>query len=137
MAAYNDPMPSVSKIPDAPDTRNAIYDGHNVDKVQRAVPKYLNTLIGPGAAKEKAANDPVNSPSHYTYGGIETIDFIEAKKLGFNAGNAVKYITRAGKKNPNGCIWTDFQRDTFAKQDLEKAVWYLQREIKNLKTKLE
>lgn len=62
------------------------------------------------------APDPVNHPQHYLVGGIETIDFIEAKQFNYNLGNAVKYITRAGHKGNR-------------KQDLEKAVWYLNREI--------
>ena len=61
--------------------------------------------------------DLVNHPPHYKAGGIEVIDFIEAKDLNFRLGNAVKYISRAGKKNSDPV------------QDLEKAVWYLQREI--------
>ena len=60
----------------------------------------------------------VNSPAHYKDGGIETIDFIEAKGLNFHLGNAVKYISRAGKKDPGKYI-----------EDLRKAVWYIQREI--------
>jgi len=44
-------------------------------------------------------NDPVNHPSHYTDGNIEVIDFIEDKKFGYCLGNAIKYISRAGKKN--------------------------------------
>ncbi len=60
--------------------------------------------------------DPVNSPDHYTDGGIETIDFIEAKGLNFHLGNAVKYISRAGKKGTGT-----------EKQDIEKAIWYLTR----------
>jgi hypothetical protein len=60
--------------------------------------------------------DPVNHPSHYKTGGVETIDFIEAKALNYNLGNVVKYITRADHKGNR-------------KQDLEKAVWYLNREI--------
>jgi hypothetical protein len=63
--------------------------------------------------------DMVNDPPHYKDGGIETIDFIEAKQLGFNLGNAVKYISRAGKKND-------------ALEDLKKARWYLNREINNM-----
>lgn len=65
--------------------------------------------------------DVVNKPSHYTDGGIETIDFIEAKGLDFNLGNAVKYISRAGKKDPSKKV-----------EDLEKARWYLNREIARL-----
>ena len=70
----------------------------------------------------KPKNDPVNHPSHYTDGKIEVIDFIEDKKLGFHLGNAVKYISRAGKKDPNKEI-----------EDLEKAIWYIQRKIDQLK----
>ena len=66
-------------------------------------------------------NDAVNHPSYYTDGGIETIDFIEAKKLPYHLGNAVKYISRAGKKDQNKTI-----------EDLQKAVWYIERYIKVL-----
>lgn len=67
-------------------------------------------------------NDVVNHPAHYTDGKIEVIDFIEDKKLGFHLGNAVKYISRAGKKDPNKKV-----------EDLEKAAWYLNREIERLR----
>ena len=67
------------------------------------------------------SNDPVNHPSHYTDGKIEVIDFIEDKKLGFCLGNVVKYIARAGKKDPKKEI-----------EDLNKAKWYLERRIKEL-----
>ena len=66
------------------------------------------------------APDPVNHPKHYTAGGIETIDFIEAKKLGYNLGNVVKYITRS-----------DYKGNKL--EDLRKAQWYLSREIATLK----
>jgi len=62
--------------------------------------------------------DPVNNPAHYTEGGIETIDYIEAKGLGYHLGNAVKYISRAGKKGTNQGL-----------EDLRKAQWYLARAI--------
>ena len=64
--------------------------------------------------------DPVNNPAHYTVGGIETIDFIEAKKLGYNLGNVIKYLTRADHKGNKI-------------EDLRKAQWYLTREINSLK----
>jgi hypothetical protein len=64
--------------------------------------------------------DPVNNPAHYTVGGIETIDFIEAKKLGYNLGNVIKYLTRADHKGNK-------------LEDLRKAQWYLTREINSLK----
>ena len=66
------------------------------------------------------ATDPVNHPAHYKVGGIETIDFIEAKKLGYNLGNVVKYLTRADHKGNK-------------LEDLRKAQWYLTREINSLK----
>ena len=75
---------------------------------------------------EQQKDDPVNRPSHYTDGKIEVIDFIEDKGLNFHRGNAVKYIARAGKKDKNKEI-----------EDLKKAVWYINREIKRLEAKHE
>jgi len=66
--------------------------------------------------------DEVNSPSHYTDGNIEVIDFLEDKSLDYHLGNVVKYVCRAGKKDPAKEV-----------QDLEKAAWYLNRKITNLK----
>lgn len=70
--------------------------------------------------KTAVEHDPVNHPSHYTVGGIETIDFIEAKQLNYNLGNVVKYLTRSEHKGNK-------------KQDLQKALWYLNRELQNTK----
>ena len=65
----------------------------------------------------------VNHPSHYRSStGHEAIDVIEAWELDFRLGNAVKYISRAGKKSPEKEI-----------EDLEKAVWYVNRRIQKLK----
>jgi hypothetical protein len=61
----------------------------------------------------------VNHPPHYKAGGIETIDFIEAKKLGYNLGNVVKYVSRADLKGNK-------------LEDLQKAKWYLERAIANI-----
>lgn len=68
--------------------------------------------------------DAVNHPVHYGGEGnpYEAINVIEAWGLGFSLGNAVKYISRAGKK--------DQAREI---EDLEKAVWYINRRIKNLR----
>ena len=60
----------------------------------------------------------VNHPDHYQGNSIEVIDVIEDFNLGFNLGNAIKYILRAGKKDNR-------------QQELKKAIWYLQRELKN------
>lgn len=68
---------------------------------------------------ESDQGDAVNHPAHYKVGGIETIDFIEAKKLNYNIGNVIKYLTRADHKGNR-------------KQDLEKAKWYLERELSTM-----
>lgn len=62
-------------------------------------------------------SDNVNHPSHYNAGKIEVIDFIEDQNLNFCLSNVIKYICRAGKKSDN------------PKEDLEKAKWYLEREL--------
>jgi Protein of unknwon function (DUF3310) len=70
-------------------------------------------------------NDAVNHPSHYTaYNGLEVIDLTE--QMNFNKGNAVKYVCRAGLKDKTKEV-----------EDLEKAVWYLQREIERVKKEQE
>ena len=66
-------------------------------------------------------DDPVNHPKHYTDGKIEVIEYIEDKNLGFCLGNAIKYISRAGKKEKDKEI-----------QDLRKAMWYIERRIYEL-----
>ena len=69
------------------------------------------------------STEMVNNPLHY--GGAdnpyEAIKVIEAWDLDFHLGNTVKYVSRAGKKNPEKEL-----------EDLKKAAWYLQRRIDNL-----
>ena len=74
-----------------------------------------------GKCKDNPPADNVNHPSHYSSGSIEVIDFIEDKELGFHLGNAVKYISRAGRKDANKTI-----------EDLRKATWYINRQIQIL-----
>lgn len=79
----------------------------------------LQELTDKLAKKEDPVKyDVIDRPKHYNMGEIEPIDAIEDWKLSYHLGNAVKYIARAGKKDP-----------TKFKQDLEKARWYLSREI--------
>jgi hypothetical protein len=67
------------------------------------------------------SHEMVNSPQHYqSDGGIEAIDVIDAFKLNFNLGNAIKYILRADSKGNK-------------KQDLEKSLWYINRELSKFK----
>jgi hypothetical protein len=63
--------------------------------------------------------DLVNSPPHYQGNRFEVIDIIDDFGLTFNTGNAIKYILRADKKGNQ-------------KQDLLKAIWYLEHELNKL-----
>jgi hypothetical protein len=72
-----------------------------------------------GLFSDPQYQDMINSPHHYTAGGVETIDFIEAKGLGYHLGNVVKYVSRSSFKDNRI-------------EDLEKAKWYLDRAIEQL-----
>ncbi|MCG1433538.1 DUF3310 domain-containing protein [Staphylococcus epidermidis] len=77
------------------------------------------SLANENEEPRKTLDDKVSHPTHYTYGEIEIIDFIEQvtkdykPELAFAIGNAIKYISRANRKN--------------GKEDLDKARWYLNR----------
>lgn len=97
---------------------------HPSATIKRNVANTLNVTIKKNdsnvSKQDNEESDAVNHPSHYQ-GKIEVIDFIEDKHLGFNLGNCIKYIARAGKKNPEKLL-----------EDLKKARWYLDREIANM-----
>lgn len=80
--------------------------------------EFLPNTKGPDG--DLAKGGPVNHPKHYNANpsGVEAITVIE--HMSFNVGNAVKYLWRAGSKDPN------------ALQDLKKAAWYVNREIERL-----
>lgn len=68
---------------------------------------------------DSRSEDVVNRPLHYRVGmpeGVEVIDIIEAQGFGYNLGNATKYLLRAQFKGNK-------------RQDIEKAIWYLKREL--------
>lgn len=73
--------------------------------------------------QQRKRNDTVNHPSHYNYGDIEIIDFIEQVTQHYNAnvayhiGNAIKYLARSPHKN--------------GKEDVAKARWYIERAFEN------
>lgn len=73
-------------------------------------------LQGGPTIRRRPKNEAVDHPQHYSKGGIEAIDVIEAFDLNFRLGNVVKYILRAGRKGDRI-------------EDLKKAMWYLNREI--------
>jgi hypothetical protein len=93
-------------------------------KMKQAVSKFLRPDGTPKIRLQSAetpapaptAPDMVNHPPHYKTGGIETIDFIEAKSLNYHLGNVIKYVTRADHKGNR-------------LENLKKAQWYLEREI--------
>lgn len=76
---------------------------------------------------DQKVEDKVNHPSHYTWlknlCGIEVIDI--TRHMGFNLGNVVKYVLRAGHKSEKG--YSNFDKEI---EDLQKAKWYLEDEIK-------
>ena len=84
------------------------------------VSRTRNGLTKPSVIELAQPDDPVN-PHHYADLRPEPIDAIEGWFLNFHLGTVVKYIARADKKTPDGFI------------DLEKARWYLDREIANRK----
>ena len=100
----------------ADDAHKHLDDLENAATMQRMIEDAKNiSSSSKGLFKQP---DNVNHPPHYKIGGIETIDFIEAKGLdnNYHLANAVKYISRAPYKNNY-------------LEDVKKAVWYLQREI--------
>lgn len=75
---------------------------------------------GQKVMKQILDREMVNHPDHYQGNKMEVIDIIEDYELGFNLGNTIKYVLRADKKGNK-------------KQDLEKAKWYLERELSKFK----
>lgn len=79
-------------------------------------------------------NDRVNHPSHYIWlkekCGIEVIDI--TRHMDFCSGNAVKYLLRAGHKSEDG--YSDKQKEI---EDLQKAIWYINDKINQLKKDVE
>lgn len=84
--------------------------------------KEISSILGIEENPKIEKMDNVNHPAHYTDGKIEVIDYIQDKGFNFCRGNAIKYISRAGKKDKAKEI-----------EDLQKAVWYLNKEIERLK----
>lgn len=85
-----------------------------VDEIERGFDK------GSSEGEVNIVVDNVNHPPHYKTGGIEVIDYIEAKNLSYHLGNVVKYISRADHKGNK-------------LEDLKKARWYLDRAISAVK----
>jgi len=102
-----------------------------IDDMDTKIPPYgmvtvFDYEISPIPMIETPETDPVNHPSHYTDGKYECIDYLEVR--GFIRDgylfNAVKYISRAGKKDPEKY-----------EEDIQKAIWYLNRRAKGFNAK--
>ena len=95
------------------------------DNMENNLYNNLNAKDTSNAYKDPIeGHDAVNNPSHYCGTKYQVIDFIEDRSFGYCLGNVIKYICRAGKKNPG-----DKEKEL---QDLEKALWYLKRYMKEL-----
>lgn len=81
---------------------------------------YREDKILASIKSEQTTKETVNHPNHYNMGKIEAITFIEDWELNFSLGNAIKYIVRAPYKGNQV-------------EDLEKAIWYLNRELERVK----
>lgn len=102
-----------------------------LDDMDKSIPPYGLVTVDSDEIEfipdePKIEGDPVNHPSHYTDGKYEVIDYIESKgyNSNFYLANAVKYLSRAGKKDP-----------AKKQEDVDKAVWYLKRMQQNDKAK--
>lgn len=90
---------------------------HELRKLKDSI---INSPHKPVESLPPMQQDAVNHPAHYTHSSVEPIDAIEAWKLNFHLGCAVKYIARCEHKGR-------------PIEDLEKARWYLDREIERRK----
>ena len=94
--------------------------GETQDEATEGAFEFLDEYDVARRAAHIKHSDPVENPAHYTRFPVEVITITE--NLNFCRGNAVKYICRAGAKNPDLEV-----------QDLQKALWYLEREIARLR----
>ena len=85
-------------------------DGADFERAKEIIEEQIEEVMN--------ESDVVNAPSHYKGGRVEVIDFIEDYVDDFRLANVIKYIARAGKKNPEKY-----------EEDLKKAQWYLNRYI--------
>lgn len=116
MTLFKEPFPGIDVSGTVKIFKNEIMKDKNK-------PNTVKGKLPPKKRRKKV--DLVNFPPHYRPGHpYETINVIEAWGLGYHLGNAVKYISRAGHKDPKQTI-----------RDLEKGQWYLNKYINKLKGK--
>ena len=96
-------------------TCQALTPNENIERANKYLIERANKYLM--EINKTIPTDNVNNPTHYNTGTIEVITVIEDWKLNFNLGNAIKYIGRCEHKNNK-------------KEDIKKAIWYLERELK-------
>lgn len=90
---------------------------------EKGIDELRRKMLQSNDLQQRKRNDTVNHPSHYNYGEIEVIDFIEQvtkhynPNVAYHIGNAIKYLARSPHKN--------------GKEDVEKAKWYIERAFEN------
>ena len=94
--------------------RGWVQRGMTREEAAARLNKTVNEAVAAPACP--SSNTAVDHPPHYNVGKYEVIDVIEDWRLGFNLGNVVKYVARAEHKGKD-------------LEDLEKALWYIQREL--------
>lgn len=102
-----------------------LIDGYSSGGIYPFLADEMTKISGEEEKREEGCaagkDDVISHPSHYTQ-GIECMDYIESHKLNYARGNIIKYVTRAGLKDASKEV-----------EDLEKARWYLDREIERVK----
>ena len=103
---------------------NKYYWEVTYEEIMRRMNEHANQMW---KEEQKAGNDNVNHPSHYTShpSGVECITI--TRHYCFAIGNAIKYLWRAGLKQDGNL--TDKQKEI---EDLQKAVWYINDRISQL-----
>lgn len=116
---YDNMIGEVSEIADNGKSAEIRVD----DGVYRVINDNYDFTIIEWNAVPEYADDTVNHPSHYNYGDVEIIDFIEQvtqhynPNVAYHIGNAIKYLARSPHKN--------------GKEDVAKAKWYIERAYDN------
>lgn len=120
---YNEDGKNTATIQSVPFQRYTVTDDNYFDYwedyIESKTERVGNHKRQSNDVQQRKRNDMVNSPSHYNYGEIEVIDFIEQvtkhynPNVAYHIGNAIKYLARSPHKN--------------GKEDIQKAKWYIER----------
>ncbi|MDW4081669.1 DUF3310 domain-containing protein [Staphylococcus saprophyticus] len=118
-----DPCGNSAIIESLPKHRYEITDFNDFELWSKQIEEKTEHIGQSNDVQQRKRNDTVNHPSHYNYGEIEVINFIEQVTQHYNAnvayhiGNAIKYLARSPHKN--------------GKEDIDKARWYIERAFEN------